>query len=174
MQNQNLETSISSDGCSASTSCSATSTEAEDSKVSRIKWTRYGILRLIDLRKKFEPQFQSTITKNDTVWKQLAAEMKNENINVTPLQCQDKWKYLKCKYNAKKDNMSSRCSGEDALRFEFFPEMDNFLGKKHNVTPVALASSSKGYVSGKYIPKYTKNEFCTTMYYKQVSIILSI
>lgn len=56
-------------------------------------------------------------------------------------QCKDKYKYLKSKYTMKKDNMSERASGAAAIKFDYFEEMDEFLGNRHNITPIALASN---------------------------------
>ncbi|KAF5277519.1 hypothetical protein FQR65_LT15981 [Abscondita terminalis] len=135
---------ISESSSTSSSFASSSSYTPSISSVKRMKWSRSAILKLIELRQKYDEQFQSTTKKNDSVWQQLATDMQQQDFEVTPVQCQDKWKYLKCNYNAKKDNMSSRCTGEKTIRFEFFSEMDEFLGKKHNVQPVALASSIKG------------------------------
>jgi hypothetical protein len=93
-------------------------------KVTRLKWT--------------DSQFKSTTTKKEVVWKMVAGEMEKQNLPYTSTQCHNKWRYLKSKYAAKKDNMSARPSGSDRMDFKYFELMDAFLGKKHNIRPIAV------------------------------------
>ncbi|CAH1382913.1 unnamed protein product [Tenebrio molitor] len=74
----------------------------------------------------------------------VAGEMEKQNLPYTSTQCHDKWRYLKSQYAAKKDNMSDRQFGSDRMDFKYFELMDEFLGKKHNIRPIAVASSVQG------------------------------
>ncbi|CAH1114787.1 unnamed protein product [Psylliodes chrysocephalus] len=88
----------------------------------RIKWSKSAILMLIDLRIKYDEEFKSTINKNEITWKRIAQELK-QNV---------------------KDNRGDKGTGEEALDFPYYEEMDNFLAKKHNVKPIAIAASLRG------------------------------
>ncbi|KXZ75835.1 hypothetical protein TcasGA2_TC031878 [Tribolium castaneum] len=113
----------------------------------RIKWCHNAIINLIAFRKELDPEFRSTTQKNEVVWKKLASKMKEMGFMYTSVQCNDKWRYLKSRYATKKDNMGNRGSGEDRMDFEYFESMDDFLGKKHSISPIAIASSSRGDTS---------------------------
>ncbi|CAG9761337.1 unnamed protein product [Ceutorhynchus assimilis] len=82
--------------------------------------------------------------KTDKCWKIVVDELKEKGYVATIKQCRDKWKYLKERYTKKKDNMSTKSSGAELFRFEYFEEMDKFLGKNASIEPTALASSIKG------------------------------
>ena len=101
-------------------------------------------MELIKLRIEYDADFKSTTTKNDVIWKAVAKALKQIGFDFTGTQCNDKWRYLKSKYATKKDNMSKKASGSQRFDFDFFEEMDNFLGKKHNIKPPVIASSIRG------------------------------
>ena len=58
-------------------------------------WTHKSTLLLIDLYKKYEKQFTSTMIKAEAVWKTIAAEMKTAGYEFSSGQCKDKMKYMK-------------------------------------------------------------------------------
>ncbi|KAK4882525.1 hypothetical protein RN001_005844 [Aquatica leii] len=121
-----------------------TSSQGLDNKLDdvtlRTAWVRNDILKLINLFKKYEPEFKSTSVKNDKVWKQIS----NELLTHTAEQCKNKFKYLKQKYIEKQDNMKPTSSGARAISFEYFELFDEMFGKDPNVTPKYIASSTRG------------------------------
>ena len=58
----------------------------------------------------------------------------------TQKQTGERIKYLKRKYTQWRDN--KKLSGAAPLRFEYGPLLDEFLGQKPNIVPVALADTS--------------------------------
>jgi alpha-acetolactate decarboxylase len=112
------------------------------------QWNKNATLMLLNLYKKYMKQFASTTTKNDKVWQELAKDMKTQKFFYSSVQCRDKFKYLKMRYVKKKDNMK-RETGTENFKFDYFDEMDEIFGKKPNVTPVAIASSSRSINQGK-------------------------
>lgn len=62
----------------------------------------------------------------------------------TPEQLDNKWKGLKKIYKKIKDQNNS--SGHNAVKWSYFNAMDNFLGKRPEVTPPATCSSSSGLI----------------------------
>lgn len=112
-------------------------------------WTRSYILALLDAVKNHQHNFKFSTMKNDTVWKIISDTLEKNGKCFTATQCKDKYKYLKGKYMKTKDNMSDRSSGAEAIKFEYFQEMDEFLGKCHNASPIALDSNLRKH-QGKY------------------------
>lgn len=78
--------------------------------------------------------------KNDEVWNKIKTEIGCYSLH----QVKDRWQYLRRRYIAKKDNMSAKSSGAATMKFDYFDEIDDILRKKPNVTPLAVASSSRG------------------------------
>ncbi|CAG9772108.1 unnamed protein product [Ceutorhynchus assimilis] len=106
-------------------------------------WNRNGTLLLISLYKKYVPDFQNTKIRNYVVWKKISNDLRKENYNYSPKQVENRWKNLRKKYIAKKDNMKSDHSGEGRVDFEFVDEFNEIFSNKPNVTPLAIASTSK-------------------------------
>jgi len=106
-------------------------------------WTHKSTLLLIDLYKKYETQFTSAMIKTEAVWKKIAAEMKSAGYEFSSGQCKDKMKYMKRCYLKKIDNMGPKSTGSAPVKCEYFDELDNLFGKKPNVQPVSVCSTSK-------------------------------
>nr|XP_022909150.1 uncharacterized protein LOC111420402 [Onthophagus taurus] len=98
---------------------------------------------LVDAYKKNEQLFQSSTIRNDTVWKMISEKLKANNLNFGASQCENKFKNLKRRYQKKKDNMKPTASGAAVIKFEFYNEMEELFGKKPNIEPLAIASSSR-------------------------------
>nr|CAI5832169.1 unnamed protein product [Callosobruchus analis] len=114
--------------------------EETEKENSRQVWSREEILSLLHLYKEFEGDFKKTTMKNEKVWRMIGEKLKSHTVD----QIKNKFKYLKQKYTAKKDNMRDRSSGARAIHFEFFDEMNGIFGKADNIEPKYLASSFKG------------------------------
>lgn len=59
--------------------------------------------------------------------------------NKTPIQCENKWKDIKRKYTETKDHNNK--SGNDPKTCKFYDELEDVLGDKPCVAPVAVASN---------------------------------
>nr|CAI5818205.1 unnamed protein product [Callosobruchus analis] len=114
--------------------------EETEKENSRQVWSREEILSLLHLYKEFEGDFKKTTMKNEKVWRMIGEKLKSRTVD----QIKNKFKYLKQKYTAKKDNMRDRSSGARAFHFEFFDEMNSIFGKADNIEPKYLASSFNG------------------------------
>jgi len=106
-------------------------------------WTHKSTLLLIDLYKKYKIQFTSAMIKTEAVWKKIAVEMKSAGYEFSSGQCKDKMKYMKRCYLKKIDNMGLKSTGSAPIKCEYFDELDNLFGKKPNVQPVSVCSTSK-------------------------------
>lgn len=117
--------------------------KSKDSRVSKVCWTRNATLQLIKLYEDHLPDFLCTTKRNATVWKVISEKLNAAGYLFTAVQCQDKFKYLKLGYTKKVDNMSNKSSGAAPINFEYFSEMDVIFGKKPNIDPPNIASSSR-------------------------------
>jgi hypothetical protein len=116
------------------------------------KWTNPATSLLIDLCcEKYKTLFQSTTMKNEKVFDLISKELAEMGHKYTATQCRDKLKYLKMRYMRTKDNMKR--SSAVPIMFDYFEQMDKYLGEKPNVEPVAIASSSRDPVeiNSKYL-----------------------
>lgn len=95
---------------------------------------------LISLRKEYDNSFNSTSLRNDQVWDMIVEKMTGFSRN----QIKDRWQYLRKRYLRKKENRSDRDTGGENIKFDYFDEMDDILGKKPNIAPKHLASSLQG------------------------------
>lgn len=108
-------------------------------------WDREATLLLISLYKENEHKFKNTTIRNEQVWHKISEILKSNGHIFSKVQCEHKFKYLKQRYIKKKDNMSSnKQSGAEPFTFDYFNEFDDIFSKKPNVTPIAVASSSRG------------------------------
>lgn len=68
-------------------------------------------------------------------------------------QCKNKFKYLKAKYIKKKDNMSDKASGQKKITFEYFDEFEDMFSSEPNISPLAIASTSRQFIDPETITK---------------------
>ncbi|XP_071576917.1 uncharacterized protein [Temnothorax nylanderi] len=106
-------------------------------------WTDKSRAMLLYLYKKYKDDFSSNCIKKDDIWAKIACDMKHEGYNFVAAQCKEKMKYMKKKYFKKIDNMGPKSTGAAPVKCENFEELDELFGNKPNVTPVAIASSSR-------------------------------
>lgn len=118
--------------------------EVENVDTNANRWSHNDVLSLIDAYRQTIERFKSSSVRNDIVWKCVADQVKSVGGNFTPKQCEFKFKYLKKKYQAKVDNMKATQTGASAVYFQYFNEFHELFGKKPNIQPVAVASSSRG------------------------------
>lgn len=89
--------------------------------------------------------FTSTVMRKEEVWNEVSKTMQDCGYAFSGVQCSAKWKSLKLKYGEKLLNMSTKASGESALHFEFFNELDAVLGRDPAFRPISTASSTSGF-----------------------------
>ena len=69
-------------------------------------WSRTDTLKLIELYKENEHFLTNVRYKKKSVWESIAKKMQDENYNVTPIQCENKWKSLTSAYRRTVDHNS--------------------------------------------------------------------
>jgi len=80
--------------------------------------------------------------KSRDVWAIISNKLKKTNPewkNKTPIQCENKWKDIKRKYMETKDHNNT--SGNDPKTCKFYEELEEILGEKPCVKPIAVASN---------------------------------
>jgi len=80
--------------------------------------------------------------KSRDVWALISQKLQNTTSKwkkKTPIQCENKWKDLKRKYMETKDHNNK--SGNDLKTCKFYEELEEVLGEKPCVQPVAVASN---------------------------------
>ncbi|XP_040072590.1 uncharacterized protein LOC115332247 [Ixodes scapularis] len=102
-------------------------------------WTRPAVLALIERCAKMEKKSNPV---SRTFWKGLAETLNEMGYPVTEDQCCNKWKNLKKAYKGVKDHNAK--SGNDRKDWPFLKEMDEIFGRRPEVVPLAVASTSVG------------------------------
>jgi len=97
---------------------------------------------LINLWKINEPLFKSSKVRNEVVWRQIAAELQKTNPNwvYTGTQCENKFKDVRKNYVKVKDHNANSTGGEPKT-CKFYEDMEEVLGDKPCIKPVAIAST---------------------------------
>lgn len=126
-----------------SDNCSNNLNGVHDLQSCKAVWSRSATLMLIQSYKNHLNDFKSTTMKNSKVWSIISGELRVQGHEYTSAQCTDKFKYLKGQYTKKVDNMSDKSSGAARINFDFMEEMDEIFGKKPNIHPPSIASSSR-------------------------------
>lgn len=82
--------------------------------------------------------------KSRDVWALICEELnktKPEWKKKTPIQCENKWKDVKRKYTETKDHNNK--SGNEPKNCKFYEELEEVLGEKPCIKPIALASNHR-------------------------------
>lgn len=110
-----------------------------------ISWTEPMVKAFIQLYHDYEHLMEDKHTPTRAVWVKIASDMVNLGHCVTSDQCDGKFKSLKKRYKAIKD--AAACTGAGRQRpWPYFELMNCLLGDKPEMAPLAIASSSQGFV----------------------------
>ncbi|XP_074028929.1 uncharacterized protein [Leptinotarsa decemlineata] len=104
-------------------------------------WTRSFTLNLIEIFQENRKKVGTLEVKSlRRLWQLLAELMKSKyGVNVTPSQCENRWRVLERNYKKLIDNNNK--TGRGRIHFEFEKEMEEILGHKKSVKPLMLLSS---------------------------------
>jgi hypothetical protein len=110
-----------------------------------ITWTEPMVRAFIQLYHDYEHLMENKSTPSRAVWVKIASDMINLGHCVTSEQCDGKFKSLKKRYKAIKD--AAACTGAGRQRpWPYFDLMNNLMGNKPEMAPLATASSCQGFV----------------------------
>lgn len=111
------------------------------SHISSASWKDDNEVRcLLYLWRDNQKHFKSMKSRN--VWTLISNELRKSNPEwkkKTAVQCENKWKDIKRKYMETKDHNNK--SGNDPKTCKFYEELEEILGEKPCVKPVAVASN---------------------------------
>ena len=103
-------------------------------------WSKAETLLLISIwgQERIQKKLQEC-KKNQSVYQEVADEMKDGGYDRTYQQCRDKIKKLKVEYKKERDRVGH--TGEGKSMWDFFNEMDNILGHKPATKPPIVIDS---------------------------------
>ncbi|KAK9876213.1 hypothetical protein WA026_012514, partial [Henosepilachna vigintioctopunctata] len=110
------------------------------SEDSAFKWPHEAILLLLDEYEKRQNDFNSGRISKKKLWLDISAELKSHGHNITGPQCLSKFSGMKKTYKKNKDHNNK--SGNFAKHWPYFTLMDDLMGDKPSITPVAVCSST--------------------------------
>lgn len=105
-------------------------------------WSSNTTKMLLDCYKKYREDVGTLKIRNlKRLWEIISLELKsNFNVNVTAANCENRWRVLE--RNFKKYVDASNKTGSGRRQFGYADEMNEILGKKKNVCPEILLSST--------------------------------
>ncbi|KAL1492577.1 hypothetical protein ABEB36_010817 [Hypothenemus hampei] len=103
------------------------------------KWSHNSTLMFLDLYKEHRKQVGTLEMKNiKQLFEKISKELKYKlKQNITPSNCQNRWKHLERMYKKYVDNNNK--IGRGRKSFEYAEVMGEILGKKKNIHPVILS-----------------------------------
>ncbi|KAK9891726.1 hypothetical protein WA026_016522 [Henosepilachna vigintioctopunctata] len=104
------------------------------------KWPHEAILLLLDEYEKRQNDFNSGRISKKKLWLDISAELKSHGHNITGPQCLSKFSGMKKTYKKTKDHNNK--SGNSAKHWPYLTLMDDLMGDKPSITPVAVCSST--------------------------------
>ncbi|KAF5279127.1 hypothetical protein FQA39_LY05805 [Lamprigera yunnana] len=99
-------------------------------------WSANAMKSLIDLFNKYRSKVGCMKMKNfKAMWDVIGKELSNLlNTEISPKNCENRWKVLDRNYKKWIDNKNS--TGRGRKLFEFSKEMDDIYGKKRSINPI--------------------------------------
>ncbi|KAK6186853.1 hypothetical protein SNE40_006120 [Patella caerulea] len=98
---------------------------------------------LLDLYSDRKHRFESASYKKKLLWEEIAKEI-NERLDTTfnSQQVEGRWKNIVAAYKRHKKDQNT--SGRDKKDFEYETQMNELLGKRHDVVPVCVIANLPG------------------------------
>ncbi|XP_018403070.1 PREDICTED: uncharacterized protein LOC108779996 [Cyphomyrmex costatus] len=122
--------------------------EISTEKSSELKTTAFwkdenAVKTLIYQWKQHQPLFESSCTRNDVVWAKISEELKKTNNawQYTTKNCENKFKNITKVYKRTKDHNNQ--TGVEPKTCKYFKELEEVIGEKPCLKPIALASNLK-------------------------------
>ncbi|CAG9822177.1 unnamed protein product, partial [Phaedon cochleariae] len=127
----------------------------------KIQWKTPEVQLLIQLYEKNKLKFEDKKTKNKKIWQSIAGEIRSiSNFEVTPEQCENKFRNLKKTYKSIIDNNNK--SGRGVKNWPFFKDMDQIFAKDPDVNPISTCSNLEGPSTSDHVDKDTHENISTS------------
>ncbi|KAH0563771.1 hypothetical protein KQX54_006233 [Cotesia glomerata] len=107
---------------------------------SAFKWAHEAILLLLDEYQKEQSSFSSGKISQKKLWEGISCQLHARGHNITGPQCQSKLAGIKKTYKNIKDHNNK--SGNSAKHWPYLTIMDDLMGDKPFISPVATCSST--------------------------------
>ncbi|XP_074102732.1 uncharacterized protein LOC141529888 [Cotesia typhae] len=104
------------------------------------KWPHEAILMLLDEYRKEQSYLTSGKISQKKVWLKISDQLRAHGHNVTGPQCQSKFSGMKKTYKKIKDHNNK--SGNSAKHWPYLTLMDDLMGDKPFISPLATCSST--------------------------------
>ncbi|XP_074114033.1 uncharacterized protein LOC141537097 [Cotesia typhae] len=104
------------------------------------KWPHEAILMLLDEYRKEQSDLTSGKISQKKVWLKISDQLRAHGHNVTGPQCQSKFSGMKKTYKKIKDHNNK--SGNSAKHWPYLTLMDELMGDKPFISPLATCSST--------------------------------
>lgn len=114
---------------------------SDEKKVSAFWKDENAVKTLIHQWKQHQSLFESSVIRNDVVWKKISEEVKKANSawQYTAKNCENKFKDISKVYKRTKDHNNQ--TGVEPKTCKYYEELEEVLGEKPCLKPIALASS---------------------------------
>ncbi|XP_067122916.1 uncharacterized protein [Centruroides vittatus] len=106
------------------------------------QWPKARTIELISLYNEHREKFELPQYTNIQIWRIIANKLNEEGFSVTPAQVDTKWRGLKKTF--KKIKLHNSQSGNNRKHWEFYSLMDDAIGKRPEISPVATCSNTDG------------------------------
>ncbi|XP_065579231.1 uncharacterized protein LOC136039422 isoform X2 [Artemia franciscana] len=124
-------------GMTASPSSGKETLEFSTTKT-KLKWDHHSTIALIGICQ--EREKEEKITSNIKFWQGVMGTMHENGHPFTALQCKNKYDNLKNQYKIQKDKAGT--SGEGNVKWEYYKIMQDFVGDRPEIQPVAVVDGA--------------------------------
>ena len=111
----------------------------ESTSPSASKWCEKSTKCLIALFESHEEIYEDPTTKKKIFWDMIARGLKSQGHHISSSQAENKWRNLLTAHSAMMKNKQK--TGQKRKTFRYFPEMEAFVKKRHDITPPYLDGS---------------------------------
>ncbi|XP_065559397.1 uncharacterized protein LOC136026605 isoform X2 [Artemia franciscana] len=106
------------------------------------KWDSTAVTALLNV---CQEQEKTNKYMDHKFWKHISENLAENGFPISAVQCKSKYENLKKQFKLQK--LKAERSGEGQVKWEYFELMNNFMGSKPEIEPVATASSSGLFTS---------------------------
>ncbi|XP_064469760.1 uncharacterized protein LOC135384488 [Ornithodoros turicata] len=115
--------------------------ENNTSRLNGVLWPDKAVRFLLSICQE-EEERSGTMKFTKAFWSKASGLLAEKGYTLTSTQCSDKWKNLKKTYKTVADSKNKSVNGSQ--KWEYWSIMHDILGKKPEIQPPALASTSSG------------------------------
>lgn len=116
-------------------------TEHAESAVSLYTpWSHQATLALINLYRKYEAEFENPLNKKKEIWRNITTELVKLGHKYSQNKVESKFRSMVRSHNAVRQNKKK--TGAKRKTFQYYPQMEQLLAKRHDINPPFVSGSS--------------------------------